>query len=131
MQVMAEEAVTERMAKLQKQFDEHWSGGKWWGDDKWLEDGMRNSNRWKQLAAIGWKEEKIRNHFMKDKVPMTIFTWENGKPAEDEKDMTPLDSIKYYFRQLNTGFMVTDAKTGLINEDWDLFGNNLVKDGLK
>jgi penicillin-binding protein 1A len=113
-QLLAEESVTERMNELQKTFDNHWSGDKWWGDDKWLEDGMRNSNRWKQLAAIGWKEEKIRNHFMKDKVPMTIFTWENGKPAEDEKDMTPLDSIKYYFRQLNTGFMVTDAKTGLI-----------------
>ena len=113
-QVLAEESVTEHMNQLQKTFDNHWSGEKWWGDDKWLEDGMRNSNRWKQLAAIGWKEEKIRNHFMKDKVSMTIFTWENGKPGEAEKDMTPLDSVKYYFRQLNTGFMVTDAKTGLI-----------------
>lgn len=113
-QLVAEEAVTERMSELQKTFDNHWSGEKWWGDDKWLEDGMRNSNRWKQLAADGWKEEKIRRHFLNDKVPMTIFTWENGKPSEDERSMTPLDSIKYYFRQLNTGFMVTDAKTGLI-----------------
>ncbi len=114
-QVMAEEAVVERMSELQRTFDNHWSGEKWWGDDKWLEDGMRNSNRWKALAADGWKEERIRQHFMKDKVPMTIFKWENGKPAEEEKTtFTPLDSIKYYFRQLNTGFMVTDAKTGLI-----------------
>jgi penicillin-binding protein 1A len=114
-QVMAEEAVIERMSELQRTFDNHWSGEKWWGDDKWLEDGMRNSNRWKVLAADGWKEEKIRQHFMKDKVPMTIFKWENGKPGEEEKTtFTPLDSIKYYFRQLNTGFMVTDAKTGLI-----------------
>jgi penicillin-binding protein 1A len=45
---------------------------------------------------------------------MTIFMWENGQPAEDEKMLTPLDSIKYYFRQLNTGFMASDPKTGLI-----------------
>ena len=113
-QLLAEQAVSERMSELQHTFDNHWSNDKWWGDDKWLEDGMHNSNRWKQLAAEGWKDEKIRNHFLKDKVPMTIFTWENGKPSEEEKTMTPMDSIKYYFRQLNTGFMVTDAKTGLI-----------------
>ena len=113
-QLIAEEAVSERMSELQKTFDNHWSGEKWWGDDKWIEDGMRNSSRWKQLAADGWSEEKIRRHFTNDKMPTTVFTWENGKPSEDERNMTPMDSVKYYFRQLNTGFMVTDAKTGLI-----------------
>ncbi|MBL7815535.1 MAG: transglycosylase domain-containing protein [Saprospiraceae bacterium] len=114
LQLLAEEAVTERMNELQKNFDNHWSGDKWWGDDKWLEDAMRNSPRWKALVTDGWKDERIRKHFMTEKIPMTVFTWENGKPAEDERTMTPLDSIKYYFRQLNTGFMVTDAKNGLI-----------------
>ena len=112
-QLVAEEAVSERMNELQKTFDNHWSGEKWWGDDRWIEDGMRNSNRWKQRAIDGWDEKKIRQDFNRKEL-MTIPTWENGKPAEDEREMTPLDSIKYYFRQLNTGFMVTDAKTGLI-----------------
>ena len=114
MQIMAEEAVEERMSKLQKQFDEHWSGGKWWGDDKWLEDGMKNSDRWKRLAADGWSEKKMRNHFMTTKIPVNIFAWENGKPSEDERSITPYDSIKYYFRQLNTGFMVMEPQTGLV-----------------
>ncbi len=114
MQIMAEEAVTERMSKLQKQFDDHWSGGKWWGDDKWLENAMKNSDRWKRLAADGWNEKIIRAHFTSTKIPVTIFAWDNGKPSEDERNITPLDSIKYYFRQLNTGFMVMDSKTGLV-----------------
>lgn len=114
MQLLAEEAVTERMNELQRQFDNAWSGEKWWGDDRWLEDGMRNSDRWKRMAAEGKKEAAIIQHFKTAKIPMTIFMWENGQPAEDERVMTPLDSIKYYFRQLNTGFMASDPKTGLI-----------------
>lgn len=114
MQMIAEEAVQERMSKLQKQFDDHWRDGKWWGDDKWLEDAMRNSDRWKKMAAEGMSETKIRNYFMTAKIPVSIFAWDNGKPSEDERTITPLDSIKYYFRQLNTGFMVMDPKTGLI-----------------
>ena len=114
MQLIAEEAVQERMSKLQKQFDEHWNGQKWWGDDKWLEDAMRASDRWKKLAAEGLSETKIRNHFLTAKIPITIFAWDNGKPGEDERTITPIDSIKYYFRQLNTGFMALDPKTGLI-----------------
>jgi penicillin-binding protein 1A len=114
MQLMAEASVTERMNELQRQFDNAWSGDKWWGDDRWLEDAMRNSDRWKRLAAEGKKEAAIIQHFKTVKVPMTIFMWENGQPAENELVMTPLDSIKYYFRQLNTGFMASDPKTGLI-----------------
>jgi penicillin-binding protein 1A len=114
MQLMAEEAVSERMNELQRQFDNAWYGEKWWGDDRWLEDAMRNSERWKRMAADGKKEAAIVQYFKTVKVPMTIFMWENGKPAEDERIMTPLDSIKYYFRQLNTGFMASDPKTGLI-----------------
>jgi penicillin-binding protein 1A len=114
MQIMAEEAVHERMSKLQSQFDSHWSGQKWWGDDKWLEDAMKNSDRWKKLALEGWNEKRIRQHFVSTKIPITLFAWENGKPSEDERTITPYDSIKYYFRQLNTGFMALDPKTGLV-----------------
>jgi penicillin-binding protein 1A len=114
-QTIAEQAVTERMYELQKNFDNHWSGQKWWGDDKWLDDAMRQSERWRRMVTEGgMKEARAVDFFKNVKVPMTIFKWENGVPGEEERNMTPMDSIKYYFRQLNTGFMVTDAKTGLI-----------------
>lgn len=113
-QLLAEEAVRERMSELQRTFDGHWSGQKWWGDDKWIDEAMKKSDRWKRLAAEGWREERIKRHFLNEKVPMTVFQWEKGQAAEADKQWTPIDSIRYYFRQLNTGFMVTDARTGFI-----------------
>ena len=114
MQQLAEEVVGERMAKLQRVFDEHWSGQKWWGDDKNLEDAMRNSDRWRHLAAEGFSAAKIRQNFISSKINMTIFAWDKDKPSEDDRVLSPLDSIKYYLRQLNTGFSVMDPRNGMI-----------------
>ena len=116
MQVLAEQVMSERMSKLQKVFDDHWSGTgqKWWIDDKILEDAMHQSDRWHKLAADGWSAQKIRDNFTKTKIPMTVFAWDNNAPSEDDRNYTPLDSIKYYFRQLNAGFSVVDPKTGLV-----------------
>ncbi len=114
MQKLAEEVVSERMAKLQRVFDEHWSGQKWWGEDKTLDDAMRNSDRWKHLSAEGYSPAKIRVNFLNSKINMTIFAWDKNKPGEDERVLSPMDSIKYYLRQLNTGFEVMDPRNGLI-----------------
>ncbi|NJR43300.1 MAG: hypothetical protein HC767_12230 [Akkermansiaceae bacterium] len=67
-----------------------------------------------KMASEGISEAKIRNHFLTVKSPVTLFAWDNGKPSEDERTITALDSIKYYFRQLNTGFMVMDPKSGMV-----------------
>ena len=40
---------------MQRQFNDHWDGQKWWGDDKWLNDAMHQSERWKRMAADGKK----------------------------------------------------------------------------
>ena len=114
MQKLAEEVVSERMSKLQRVFDEHWSGQKWWGEDKTLDDAMRNSDRWKHLIAEGYSPAKIRVNFLNSKINMTIFAWDKDKPGEDERVLSPMDSIKYYLRQLNTGFTVMDPRNGLI-----------------
>lgn len=114
MQKLAEEVVLERMAKLQQVFDEHWSGQKWWGDDKNLEDAMHNSDRWRHLSADGFSTAKIRQNFSSSKLSMSIFAWDKDKPAVDERILSPLDSIKYYLRQLSAGFSVMDPRDGLI-----------------
>ncbi len=116
MQIIAEQVMNERMSKLQKVFDDHWSGSgqKWWIDDKILEDAMHQSDRWHKLAADGLSAQRIRDLFTKTKIPMTVFAWDNDQPSEDDRSYTPLDSIKYYFRQLNAGFSVVDPKTGLL-----------------
>ena len=108
MQQYAEEAVKEHLAKLQKDFNTHWKGRKPWGNDKILQREMRKSQRYQSLKASGATEEAILDQF-NQAIPMRVFSWD-GKATE--KEMSPLDSIKYYYTLLNAGFLVMEPGTG-------------------
>lgn len=109
MQGYAEEAVEEHMTALQKTFDNHWRGMKAWGNDTLIMDAMKASPRYQDLKEQGMSEKEIEKVFNK-KIPMTVFTW-NG---EEEKEMSPLDSIKYYFCLLTVGFVAMEPQSGYI-----------------
>ncbi|MEL6925386.1 MAG: transglycosylase domain-containing protein, partial [Bacteroidota bacterium] len=100
MQRYAEQAVKETMAGLQKDFDKHWKGRKVWGSDKVLQQLIEKTDRYKTMKAAGADEKQIEAAF-NTKMPMTVFSWD----GKEEKEMTPLDSIKYYYAMLNAGFM--------------------------
>ncbi len=115
MQTYAEEAVKEHMGKLQKQFDQHWKGSKTdrpWGDDKWIEEEVKKSDRFENLQKTGMADADIRKNF-EEKAPMTVFSWKS-MTGEVDTVMTPIDSIRYYFCMLNTGFMCMDHRNGAI-----------------
>ncbi len=114
LQGYAEDAVKEHMAKLQKQFDQHWKGfkDKPWGDDKWILEEVKKSDRWEALEKSGMKEAEILQNF-EEKVPMTVFSW-SRTTSEVDTTMSPLDSVRYYFCLLNTGFVCMDHKSGAI-----------------
>lgn len=114
MQTLAEQAVTKRMAELQKQFDGHWSSGKWWGEDRFLMDEVKKSPHFKMRMKEVKNETRVLKEFETQKVLMNIFAWENGEPSEKEVSITRLDSVKYYLKQLNAGFMVLDPKSGFV-----------------
>ncbi|HHH49573.1 MAG TPA: penicillin-binding protein [Saprospiraceae bacterium] len=109
MQSYAELAVKESMSKLQKDFDAHWKGRKIWGSEKIIKDLVKKSDRYKKLKKAGQSEAQIKKNF-DTKIPMAVFTWK----GEQEKEMSPLDSIKYYFSMLNTGFLAMEPETGKI-----------------
>lgn len=110
MQKYAEKAVEGHMATLQKNFNEHWKSRRpWEKNEKILINAIYNSKRYKQLKAEDLSEEEIQKVF-KTPVKMTIFTWK----GEQEKTMSPLDSIKHYLYFLNAGFMAMDPHTGHI-----------------
>ncbi len=116
MQKYAEESVNKHMKYLQTEFYKHWKGypnEKAWGDDKWLDEQMVRSQRYQNLKKQGVDSIKIDSIFKEVKVPMTIFTWNNGG-GDTDTIMTPYDSIKHYFLMLNTGFMAMDHKRGAI-----------------
>ena len=110
MQKYAEEAVAEHMPLLQQKFYKNWRKGLPRGAKAMIAKAKKNSPRYKALKAKGLTEEAIEEVFVTP-LPMQIFSWEKG---EEEKEMSPLDSIKYYLTLLNTGFLAMDPTTGLI-----------------
>ncbi|HZL11438.1 MAG TPA: transglycosylase domain-containing protein [Prolixibacteraceae bacterium] len=108
MQMAAENAVTEQMKNLQNKFDEHWGKNKPWGNDKSVVTrGMKRSERYRNLKKSAVPEDQIKKIF-NTPTSVSLFSW-NGKKQEE---MTPMDSIQYYLKILNTGFMAMDPYSG-------------------
>jgi penicillin-binding protein 1A len=109
-QRLAERAVSTRMAALQKKFDAHWKGRTPWGKDASVLDNARQySVRYKIMKEQGYSEEEIREAFNRP-VSMTLFSW-NG-PVR--RTMSPMDSLAYYHKFLNTGLVSMEPETGFV-----------------
>jgi penicillin-binding protein 1A len=112
MQHYAERAVNEHLSQLQVTFEKELKRGK----DPFAENPtilpteMKRSWRWKSSEAAGMSDTEIKESF-KEPVSMRLFTWDKGMV---DTVMTPLDSIKYSIKFLQTGFMSMDPKTGEI-----------------
>jgi len=107
LQTYAEKALTDHLAKLQKDFDRHWKGRKVWGDDSVIEKEVRKSARYKKLKNAGKSKAEIKKSF-ETPVNMTIY----GPKGELRKKMSPLDSIQFYYSLLNAGFLAMNPRTG-------------------
>jgi penicillin-binding protein 1A len=108
MQMAAENAVSDQMKRLQGIFDQHWGKNKPWGNDQSVVTrGMKRSERYRSLKKRGVPEDQIKKIFNAP-ISVSLFTWNGKKQAE----MTPMDSIQYYLKILNTGFMAMDPYSG-------------------
>ncbi|MDP4665876.1 MAG: transglycosylase domain-containing protein [Flavobacteriaceae bacterium] len=113
----AEEAVSEHMSRLQKQFSLQNTPernptapfvelSKTEVQDL-MNTSMRRSERWRVLKRNGLKESEIIQTF-KEPIPMRIFSW-NG---EIDTIMTPMDSMRYYKSFLRSSIMSMEPQTG-------------------
>lgn len=110
LQAYAEDAVKKHLSKLQGEFDQHWKNRKPWGkNDAILMNQVEKSVRYTGLKNKGLSHNEIMKVF-NTPVNMQIFNW-NGI---SESKMTPLDSVKHYFKFLHAGFIAMEAKTGYI-----------------
>lgn len=110
LQQYAEEAMKEQMESLQKQFERHWGKTPPWGkNEKVVTAAMKRSDRYNQLKELGYSDKGISKRFG-DTVQTTVFSWDGPKDTM----MTPLDSVKYHVKLLQTGFMAMEPKTGYI-----------------
>ncbi len=110
MQQYAEEAIGTHMSKLQQDFDRHWQGRKPWGNDRQLQRLKKSSARYQNLKRKGLSETEIDTIFNRP-IPMTVFSWDGG---EAERELSPLDSIKYYTALLHAGFLAVEPATGKV-----------------
>ncbi|NNF01951.1 MAG: PBP1A family penicillin-binding protein [Bacteroidia bacterium] len=130
MQRYAEQAVAEHLKSLQKTFFKHWEGRVPWKDTpQIIEYGIKRTDRYKSLRKSGMSRDSIDIIF-DTPVKMKIFSWE----GERDTVLSPLDSIKYYKKFLQTGFMAIEPQTGYIKawvggNDYRYFKYDHVKRG--
>ncbi len=116
MQAHATEAIRTHMRDQQAKFDAHWGKTTPWRDENgkeirgFIEKSARRTDRYRELKQIYGADEKAIFREMNKPNRMRVFSWR----AEEGKDttMSSLDSIRYYKRFLNTGFMSMDPNNG-------------------
>jgi len=117
MQKYAEEAVAEHMKNLQRSFDQAGDQAvKPWIDDKGKEKPEYFINKASELPfyktlvkRYGEGSDSIRLELIK-KHKMRVFTYK----GERDTTMSTLDSLKYYQRFFQTGFMAMEPETGFV-----------------
>jgi len=118
LQKYAEEAVAEHMKPLQAQFYEEWKkrGRNPWIDDDgkeikdFLQKRIRQTDAYKIYAEkYGEKSDSLKI-MLNLKKPMTIFSWD----GERDTLFSSYDSLYYYKKFIQTGFMSMDPYTGYI-----------------
>nr|WP_298654977.1 PBP1A family penicillin-binding protein [uncultured Flavobacterium sp.] len=117
MQQYAEEAVSEHLANLQKEFFRRQKDNPNapflditpQETDKIIKQAMKNSERWRVMSINGKEESEIVKSF---DVPtkMKVFTWK----GERDTIMKPKDSILYYKHFLQAGMMAMEPQTGYV-----------------
>ncbi len=110
MQVLAEEAMKEHMAKLQADFETSYGkGAPWNSNERLINAAMKNLPIYKKLKAQGLSEETIQDS-LAQKRPVELFSW----AGDTVKSITLKDSLRHYLKFLNTGILGIEPSTGAI-----------------
>jgi penicillin-binding protein 1A len=114
MQDYAQESLQEHMRDQQKKFSAHWKGRNPWVDENmheikgFLKSAMRRTQRYKTLLEANNGDEEAVWKILKTPVRMTVFSYQ----GEKDTTLSPLDSMNYYKRILNCGFMAMNPNDG-------------------
>ncbi|MEJ8800835.1 penicillin-binding protein 1A [Pontibacter sp. H249] len=110
MQRHAEAAVRKQMAQLQKTFNAHWGGRNPWGNNSdVIQQAMLRSERYKKMKAAGASDGDIAKAFREPR-KMQVFSW----AGNIQRTLSPMDSIVYYQRFLNSGLFSVEPHTGYV-----------------
>lgn len=116
MQRYAEEAVEEHMSTLQKAFYKEMGNREPWIDENFrvipnfIENTVKRTEAYRLLKQRYGNNEDSITIKLNEKKKMRIFSWE----GERDTLMSTMDSMRYYKKFLQTGFMSMDPHTGHI-----------------
>lgn len=117
MQQYAEDAVADHMATLQAKFYKEMGKNDPWIDENrrvipnFIEDAVRRTEAYRVLKIRYGDDTDSITLKLNEKKKMKVFSWEKG---EIDTLMSSMDSMRYYKKFLQTGFMSMDAHTGQI-----------------
>lgn len=106
----AEAAVAKHLSQHQKRMDDYVKYMNYFRKRRSIiQRAVKQSDRYRNYKEAGLPETQIQDSF-KVKRPMRIFAW-NDKGYVDTL-MSPIDSVQYYARILESGLMTIDPRTG-------------------
>ncbi|WP_455169746.1 penicillin-binding transpeptidase domain-containing protein, partial [Aegicerativicinus sediminis] len=110
LQQYAENAVHNHMKKLQTQFETSYGkNAPWIKNDKLIMDHVKSLPDYKILTDKGLNEQQILDS-MKVTYSTPVFSYE----GDTILPLSTIDSLKYYLKFLNTGFVAIDPHSGAI-----------------
>ncbi len=117
LQRYAEESTDTHMPNVQAKLN---STLRYKGESLWknhqitIENAIKQTERWKNGKEDEIDEKDIRKQF-DIPVPMKIFSWKKGGDKHEmDTIMTPIDSIKYHKKIMQTSFLAMDPRSGEI-----------------
>ncbi|WP_293885067.1 transglycosylase domain-containing protein [Sphingobacterium sp. UBA1498] len=118
LQKHAEEAVAKQMVELQQRLNNTWDGQEPWRDLSGKVIPNFLDNLAKKIPYYAFLSKKYANtpdsisYFLNKKKKMEVYNWKDG--GKIEKEMSTMDSLKYYAMMLNAGMMSMDPYSGEI-----------------
>ncbi|SDS61559.1 penicillin-binding protein 1A [Gillisia sp. Hel1_33_143] len=111
MQQLAEQAVNKHMAELQTAHEKSYgTKGPWITNNAILLDALKRTAQYKKLQEKGHSDKEILSILDKNPHEIEVFNYGKNKVIKG----TVLDSIRYYQKFLNAGFMAVTPKTGAV-----------------
>jgi len=116
MQRYAEEAVQEHMSELQKAFYKEMGTRDPWIDENWqvipnfIESAVKRTEAYRLLKQRYGENTDSIEMKLNEKKKMRVFSW----GGERDTLMSTMDSMRYYKKFLQAGFMSMDPHTGHI-----------------
>jgi penicillin-binding protein 1A len=109
MQELAEKSMKEHMSELQDVFEKAYGAAAPWLSKEFRDGYIRQSGPYRKLEEAGWPHDRIMDSLEATRT-MVLEDWKGERTVES----SAADSLLHYARQLNTGSLSIEARSGAV-----------------